>query len=113
MHEMTLAENVLLIIEEQARKACATRVLSVRLEIGQLSHVEPEALSFCYDAAARGSCAEGSALILDKAPGRAFCHGCNEEVTVEGPVSPCPQCGGFGLEVTGGQEMRVKDMEVE
>ena len=46
MHEMALATSVLQIVERTARQHGARRVSAVRLEIGRLSHVEPEALRF-------------------------------------------------------------------
>ena len=62
MHEMTLAENVLQIVEEAARRESLRRVHAVRLEIGQISSVEPEAMRFCFDAVTRDSVADGARL---------------------------------------------------
>ena len=47
MHEMSLAEGILQIVEDTARANAAARVRSVLLEIGALSHVEEQALRFC------------------------------------------------------------------
>lgn len=112
MHEMALAEGVLQICEDHARRAGAAKVTAVWLEIGRLSHVEPEALAFCFDAVVRGTMADGARLEIDRAPGRAWCHGCGREVAVNSLVDACPDCGGFQLQVTGGDQMRVKEMEV-
>ena len=65
MHEMSLAESVLQIIEDTARAQKFSRVRSVVLEVGVLSAVEPEAMLFCFDAVTRGSIAEGAKLISD------------------------------------------------
>jgi hydrogenase nickel incorporation protein HypA/HybF len=62
MHEMTLAENVLQIVEDAARRESLRRVHTVWLEIGQISSVEPEAMRFCFDAVTRDSVAEGARL---------------------------------------------------
>ena len=61
MHEMSLAEGVLQIVEDAARSQGFSQVTAVRLEIGRLSSVEPEALRFCFDVVVRGSLAEGAA----------------------------------------------------
>lgn len=113
MHELALAESVVEIVEAQARAAGAERVLSVRLEIGALSHVAPEALAFCFEAVSAGTLAGGAKLEIDHVPGRGWCHDCTAEVTVEELGAPCPRCGGFRLQISGGQEMRVKEMEVD
>ena len=55
MHEMALCRGVVQIIEEQAKAHAYTRVKTVRLEIGPLATVEPDALRFCFDAATRGT----------------------------------------------------------
>ncbi|MCP3971595.1 MAG: hydrogenase maturation nickel metallochaperone HypA [Rhodobacteraceae bacterium] len=110
MHEMSLAEGVLQVVEDHVDTA--DRVTMVRLEIGQLSHVEPEALAFCFEAVVKGSVAEGARLEIDRAPGQAWCHNCGRGVEVSSLIDACPDCGGFQLQVTGGNEMRVKEMEV-
>ena len=62
MHEMAIAESMLEIVEATARSNAAARVSAIWLELGVLSHVEPHALVFCFDAVARGSLAEGARL---------------------------------------------------
>jgi len=113
MHEMSLAEGVLQILEERATKERFQRVKTVFLEIGQLSHVEIESLRFCFDAVIKGSVAEGTRLEIDEVPGRAWCMPCSEAVSVSTLYDPCPKCGGYQLTMTGGDEMRVKELEVE
>ncbi|MEZ5722783.1 MAG: hydrogenase maturation nickel metallochaperone HypA [Paracoccaceae bacterium] len=112
MHEMALAESVVQIVEAQARAAGSDKVLSVRLEIGALSHVAPEALSFCFDAVTAGGIAAGARLEIDRIPGRGWCHDCSTEVEIDQLGAACPQCGGYRLQVSGGQDLRVKEMEV-
>lgn len=112
MHEMALAEGILQICEDHARRAGAEKVTRVWVEVGALSHVEPEALAFCFGAVVSGTLAEGAELVIERAPGRAWCHGCGKEVTVTSLIDACPDCGGFQLQVTGGEQMRVKEMEV-
>jgi len=113
MHEMALAESVVKIVEDYASKAGATRVVQVRLEIGALSHVEPSALSFSFEAVSHGSMAEGAELVIERTPGQAWCHDCMKPIEIDRLGTPCPSCGGYKLQVTGGEEMRVKDMEVD
>lgn len=113
MHEMSLAEGVLRIIEAQAREQDFTRVKTVRLELGQLSHAAPEALAFCYDAVVRGTVAEGSRLEIVRTPGQAQCLACDRTVALARRYDPCPHCGGHRLQVIAGEEMRVKELEVQ
>jgi hydrogenase nickel incorporation protein HypA/HybF len=112
MHEMALAESMLQIVETTARNNGAQRVLSVRLEIGALAAVEPDALRFCFDAVTRGSLAERARLEIVTTPGAAWCMVCGETVPLPALGAPCPHCGGYQLAVSQGDAMRVKDIEV-
>ena len=112
MHEMALAESVLAIVEQAARQHAASRVTGVRLEIGTLSQVEPDALRFCFEAVQRASIADGAPLEIDRTPGRAWCMPCGLDVALDRLGEPCPRCGGYQLQVTQGEAMRVKDIEI-
>lgn len=113
MHEMALAESVLQIVQQAARGQDCIKATLIRLDIGALSHVEPDALRFCFEAVVKGTVAEGAALEITRAPGCAWCHDCAGQVPLAALGTPCPECGGYRLEVTGGTDMRVRDMEVE
>jgi hydrogenase nickel incorporation protein HypA/HybF len=113
MHELALAESVLEIVERTARSNGAARVTAVRLEIGQLSHVEPEALRFSFDVVTRRTLADGARLEIVDVPGTAWCMQCSDTIAVPRRGEPCPRCGSFQLQVTGGDDMRVKDIEIE
>lgn len=112
MHEMSICEGIRQVIEDHAARQPITQVKHVRLEIGRFSGVEKKALEFAFDVVMRGSVAEGAALSLLDVPGRAMCYDCAEEVEIDDRLAPCPRCGGGRLLPTGGDEMRIKDLEV-
>lgn len=112
MHEMSLAEGVLQLIEDAARREKFSKVTVVWLEIGQLAGVEAEAMRFCFDAVTRGSVAEGAQLEIIAAPGAGWCMQCSATVALGETFGACPQCGTYQVQVTGGTEMRVKELEV-
>lgn len=113
MHEMSLAENVLQIIEDAAHQQGFTRVRTVWLEIGQLACVEPESLRFAFEVAARGSIAQQARLEIVEMAGRGQCVKCLLEIPVAALYQACPGCGSYEIRVTGGDEMRVRELEVE
>ena len=112
MHEMSLAEGVLQLIEDAARAQEFSKVTTVWLEIGQLSGVEVEAMKFCFDAVVRDSIAEGARLEIIATPGSGWCMQCSTTVPMQEVFGECPQCGSHQMQVTGGTEMRVKELEV-
>lgn len=112
MHEMSLAEGIRQIVIDQARAHGFARVKSLRLEIGRFAGVEKPALEFAFDVVMRGSPAEGAALEMLDLPGRARCFDCMKLVEIDDRLDPCPLCGSGKLLPEGGDEMRLKDMEV-
>lgn len=113
MHEMSLCEGIRGIVEDQARLHGFASVRLLRLEIGRFAGVEPAALAFAFDVVMRGSPAEGARLEIVDLPGRAMCFDCDEDVVIEHRLAPCPRCGGGRLLPVAGDEMRIKDMEVQ
>ncbi len=110
MHELSLIQGVVEICEQHSG---GRRVLEVTLEIGTLSGVVPEALEFCFEAAARETLLEGARLVIERIPATGFCNDCQVVSTIETYFDPCPCCGALALDLRSGDEMRVKDLEVE
>lgn len=113
MHEMSLAEGVLQLVEDTAKRENARRVKLVVLEIGRMSSVEPEALKFCFEAVTNGSIAQGAVLEIIDVPGAGWCMLCSETVPMEALYGACPTCGSYQVQATSGTEMRVKEIEIE
>ena len=112
MHEMAICESILGILKEQARTLDFGSVKRVRLEIGPLSGVEIEALKFGFDVVTRGSIAENAALEIIETQATAWCMPCGEAVAIRERYDPCPKCGSHQLQVTAGEELRIKELEV-
>ena len=113
MHEMALAESVIQIVEETARRNAAAGVRAVWLEIGRLSHVEPEALRFAFDVVKRNGFAHSARLEIVATDGTAWCMKCSRTVALGRLGDACPHCGSYQLQVTAGDEMRVKEIEID
>jgi hydrogenase nickel incorporation protein HypA/HybF len=113
MHEMSLCEGVLQILEDHAASQGFTQVKTVWLEIGALSGVDPEAMRFGFDVVTKGTLADGAALEIIDLPGVAWCMQCAKSVSVNARFDACPDCGSYQLQLTGGDEMRIKELEVE
>jgi hydrogenase nickel incorporation protein HypA/HybF len=86
-------------------------VATVRLEVGRLAAVVPDALRFCFDVCTRGTSLEGARLEIIEIPGKARCLTCAAELAIDDLAAVCP-CGGMELRVLGGEELRLKNVEV-
>ncbi len=112
MHEMSLMESVVEIACETAQKAGAVRVKVIRLDVGVLSHVDPDALLFCYDAVRRGSLAEEAELRINRVAGEGWCLDCGKAVPLAERFGACPECGQYHVQMTAGDELKIRDLEV-
>ena len=112
MHEMSLCESVLQVIEEQAAVQGYTKVVAVYLEVGALAGVEVEALRFGFDVVMKGTVADGARLEIIHQAGQAWCRPCNKLVEIAQRFDACPDCGAYELELRAGEALRVKELEV-
>lgn len=113
MHELALAEDMIQMVEETARRERARRVKTVVLEIGRLSTVEKDALSFAFDVVKKGGAAADATLEIVDVAGAGVCAACGAAAPMEEIYTPCPVCGRHDMQPTQGTEMRVKEIEIE
>ena len=113
MHEMSVAESLLELIEDEGRSQGFVRVKKIRVKLGALGHIEPEALRFCFDAVSHGSIAEGAHLDLETVAGKGWCSGCGRTVPIAERYDICPECGKSDVRMTAGDELRLAELEVD
>jgi hydrogenase nickel incorporation protein HypA/HybF len=108
MHELGIAQEVVAIVAEHAGEA---RVMRVVLEIGRHAMILPDSIRFCFDLCSEGTVAQGAELEIREVSGRARCCDCGAEVALEQPFGLC-DCGSSDLQWLGGDEIKVKEMEI-
>jgi len=113
MHEFSIVQSLLGIIEGEVRKNNAKKVTKVVLSIGVLSGVEPHLLKVAFETFKEGTPAEDSELIIEIEPLKLKCKECGEESVKEELNLQCPRCGSLNTQVTGGEEMLLKSLELE
>jgi hydrogenase nickel incorporation protein HypA/HybF len=113
VHEMALTQSLVELIEGEGRKQGFSRVRVVRLEIGALGGVDAEAMRFCFDVVAKGAIVEGAELDISLKPGEGWCLDCAKPVEVFERFGACPECGRYHVQVAAGDDLRLKELEVE
>ncbi|SEA80245.1 hydrogenase nickel incorporation protein HypA/HybF [Thiothrix caldifontis] len=113
MHEMSLCESVLQVLENEAKCQHFSQVTAVWLEIGAMSGVEVDAMRFCFDVIVRNTLADGAKLEIIEIPAQAWCLDCAQTVSIQQRYDACPHCGSYQLQVIQGDEMRIKELEVK
>jgi hydrogenase nickel incorporation protein HypA/HybF len=89
-----------------------SKVSLIRLTLGALGPADPEALRFCFDAVARGTIADGARLEIETVPGEGWCPSCRRAAPLPERFAACPACGDAPMQMTGGYELRLVELEV-
>ncbi len=121
MHELSIASGLVEKLLEFSAHNPGHTIIEVRLEIGELSHIDSDALNFCYESVTKGTPIEGSSLRIEKIPALVKCPYCSyggrpdywDDVLVIAPVITmrCPQCGET-VEADQGQECAIKSVKL-
>ncbi len=111
MHEVSLANSLVELIEEQAGLENFSIVKEIVIEVGKLSHVEPRALSFAFETA-KTAIMSGAKLTILEPCGQAYCLLCEKTVTIERRGQACPSCQNYQIIVQEGVELKLKSLEV-
>ena len=113
MHELSIMQSALNQALDQARQAGAARVHEIRLRIGALSGVVPEALQFAFEALSDGTLAEGGRLTIENVPARFWCATCRREFEAAELFTECPDCHTPSGTLRSGRELELASMEVD
>jgi len=113
MHEMSICEGILLTLEEQAKAQSFSVVKKVWLDVGAFSGVEVRALQFGWEVVVKDSIAQKAELIVNEISAQAYCLGCSSTVEIHNRYDDCPECGSGMLQVVAGEELKVKEIEVD
>ena len=109
MHELAITQSVVDMVVE---RTAGRRVGRVRLDVGALSGVVPDAMQFCYELIVSGTSLEDSTLVIEQTPGAAHCRSCGQDFALDSLILLC-SCGSAEVDLTAGRELRVLSVELE
>ena len=92
MHELAITKGIIDIVASEARDKGFTRVIEIRLRMGEYSGLVPECIREVFPIAAAGSPAEGAA---------------------DRKNACCPRCRSTAVRMTAGREFYVDELKVE
>jgi len=113
MHEFSVVQSLLGLIENYARENSASSVTKVVVRIGVLSGIEPHLLRLAFDTFKEGTIARGAELVMNIEKLRLRCLDCGSESEKEELNAVCPLCGSLNTEIIGGQDMLLESLEME
>ena len=112
MHEVSIMTEALRMAVDAAKSADASRILKLRLRIGTLSGVVPEALRFAFDVVCRDTMAEGASLEIEAVPAACWCATCRTEFECADFFNECPRCHNVSGELRRGRELDIANVEI-
>ena len=110
---MSIAQNLIDVLKDEMVKHQVKTLRSVRLNIGQMSAIVPDALLFCFQVITDGTELEGVRLIMDIDPLMGYCPSCDKEFEIKDYTFLCPTCESTKIDTIGGQGMSIVEMDAE
>jgi len=111
MHELAIAQNIIAIVEAEAKRQDFKKVVSIKLQIGELSGIVPECLYDFFPIASRDTVAESARITSEIIRAEVRCLSCGYEGKPDRGL--CPSCGGSDIKLIAGREFFVDSIEVE
>jgi hydrogenase nickel incorporation protein HypA/HybF len=113
MHELSIMEEAVRMAVDAAKSAGKSRVLALRLRVGALSGVVPEAMRFAFDVVCSDTIAAGASLEIESVPAACWCETCRAEFECADFFIECPRCHKVSGELRRGRELEIAAVEVE
>jgi hydrogenase nickel incorporation protein HypA/HybF len=112
MHEMTVAQNLLAQISEQAKQHKAKPV-TAKISCGKLNEINDEVLRFAFDAIAKGTLCQAVQLEIEHKPLQGRCKNCKRDFEVDIKNPRCSFCGGEDFELLPDAPLMLEQIEFE
>ena len=114
MHELSLVESLLDIIDRQAAEHNFCRVNSVKISFGRIAAIDSKALNFAFSVQSQGTVSQGARLEMEVEPLIISCLSCGKESTMERYEPLCSLCGAWEIEIKGGgEDLRLLELDVD
>ncbi|HJI99764.1 MAG TPA: hydrogenase maturation nickel metallochaperone HypA [Coriobacteriaceae bacterium] len=114
MHELSLVQGIFDSVVPVARQNGATKITNIKLTIGEMTMVVPEAMEFAFEALSEDDpLLDGCVLVMDFVSPRSKCLDCGNEFEHDRFHNHCPACDSAATMLIAGRELEVASMEIE
>jgi len=120
MHEISIAGAMIDIAIDAAIKNNASKVKEVKIEIGELTSINPDQLGFIFETLSKNTILEGAEFKISTIKAEIRCDNCEylgpieffEKLHFLLPVIRCPKCEGSDIEILAGRNCNVKSIKI-
>jgi len=114
MHELGIVMNVVEQVEQVAKENGVKKVLQIDLEVGEVSSIVPDLFTDAFDwAKKRTELLKETKLNLIILKAFSFCRSCRKTYETTAYAKECPYCHGSDTYLVTGNEINIKDIQVE
>ena len=111
MHELGIATDLLLMVEEQAERSGMATVVRVCIDLGVLAPIDAEALGLAFEIARTEGAARDAVLVITRVNAEATCRDCGAKSEADDALATCPACQGARLTLHGGRSLQLIAIE--
>ncbi|HYG98704.1 MAG TPA: hydrogenase maturation nickel metallochaperone HypA [Terriglobales bacterium] len=113
MHELSIASAILEKVASEADLRPCARITKVGVRVGEISGVDPDALSFGFECLVKDSPFDPLDLDIQLCPRTQRCPSCVHEFPAPDSHTACPRCGRPDTLCISGEELDIAYIEVE
>ena len=116
MHEFSICQSLVDAILAELDGIDAPRpfrLVSARVVVGAMRQIVPDIMQTAYELMTKDTAARGSALEIVRAPATGKCDECGWSGEMQDTFIQCGACGKPGIELTGGMELYLDNLEIE
>jgi hydrogenase nickel incorporation protein HypA/HybF len=112
MHELSVAQSIVEIIQQHIPESEWGHVAAVRLKIGAVAGVVPDSLEFSFQAVIAESLLRHAHLEIESVPFRIHCNACDTTSENEVGFALCSTCGSTDTKILSGSELHITEIEL-
>lgn len=114
MHELGIVFYIIRDVKEVAEENLSKHIHKVVMNIGEVSTVVPEYLTDCWNwAVKKEPLLTDSQLQINIIPAVTYCENCKQEYPTVQYGKTCPHCSSERTYLICGNEVEIKEIEVE
>lgn len=112
MHEIGVVRQMLRTVEDFAEENKLDSIVSIVLEIGDLSMVIPKYVEDIYSVIVKGTRFENTELVIETVEGQGVCRNCKRAFPIVKNEGYCPHCGKRDADIISGRDFVIKEIVV-
>jgi len=114
MHELGIVMHMIDQVERVAEENQVERVTKINMEVGEVSSVVPDLFTDCFHwAKKKTKYLQQAQLELIILEGVSYCRECRQTYKTTEFAKKCPHCGSEDTYLVTGNEINIRDIEVE